>query len=682
MVHFRYFLLILFSFYSQVNQALVFNQPYDKKNPHQKILTRVLSEPASHFDPQEAYDSTSVYLVEQIYERLYYYPYLTQNYELEPLLAEKLPQIQFFNQSGKEISPRSKEPIVKAIYTIPIKKNIFYQPHPAFCHHDDLKRCQGQRREMIAEDFVYAFKRTANKKVDSPIISLLSRYVEGYQEYIEQAQTFKNISGVRARDRYTLEITTKGYYAQFIYWLSMCLLSPIPYEADIYYQKKDDKDAWRIYSIGTGPYMLFDNHYHQKMRMIKNPNYRQVYFTPPNGIEKEYILNQGKRLPLTETIDYYYEKETIPRWNKFLQGYYDFSTIPSESFEKLVWRGSDGQYHLSQQLERAGARIKNNYQFNISGIAFNMNDRVLGTYSEKNRLLRQAISIAFDYLEYINIFQNAYSKEAQGPLPQPLLDKERLNGFNSYIFNQIDGKVFRKDIQYAKYLLKKAGYPNGIDPITQKPLVLSMDVESGGRPYEKAIFSWYRKQLQKLGIQLNLRENDKNRMNYLRNHGLFQMTDYAWTADYPDSENFFMLFYSKNSSKNFYGPNVSNYSNPEYDEYFEKLQTFLSPPEKRATEKRLYQILIKDCVWVWGNHMQNLYLFYNWVDPVKNSPFISGLLQYYQVHPALRVQQLVQRNQAQFLPLILFLSGIFLLILPFVFEWKKYNSSLAKRIGQ
>jgi oligopeptide transport system substrate-binding protein len=675
----RYLSVFFLQLISLSSFALVLNQPYEDNLSGKKILNRTLSEYPLTLDPHEAYDSQNSYLVEQIYESLYHYPYLVKNYELKPLLAKELPHLKFLNKENKEIIDLKHEVIDKTVYTIPIRSQIYYQPHPVFCKNVILNDCK-VKREMTADDFVYAFKRTSNKNVNSPIVSLLSRYVVGYKVFLENPQQVKDISGVRALDRYTLEITTYGYYSQFIEWLARCLLSPIPFEVDDYYQKIDDKSIWFRYSIGTGPFMLFDNQGYLRLRYLKNPHYREVFYKVPDDANPKYLINQGKRLPMLDMVDYYLEKEPIPKWNKFLQAYYDFSTIPSEALEKVVWMEANGQYRLSPELDKYQIKLHHSSNFGLSGIAFNMQDPILGGNAEKSRLLRQAISIAFDYMEYINIFSNSYTKEAMGPIPTPLLKQEQINGFNPYIFDKVNDKVVRKRIEEAKDLLSKAGYHNGVDPKTKQPLVLTLDVASTGKPFEKAIFSWYRKQLLKLGIHLNVRENDRNRLDFLHNHGLYQMTDHGWYADYPNTENFFMLFYSKNSKKKFFGPNISNYSNPEYDANFEKLQGYLDKDERIKIENKLYQIIIKDCVWIWGENPQSLFLHYQWVDPIKYAPFFSGVLQYFNIHPEQRQKEIVKRNQAQFLPFILLIMGLMIFILPFILEWRRMNKSKAKRM--
>ena len=47
----------------------------------------------------------------------------------------------------------------------------------------------------------------------------------------------------------------------------------------------------------------------------------------------------GRPLPFVDRVEMRFEKESIPVFTKFLQGYYDRSRIPKESFDKAASGG-------------------------------------------------------------------------------------------------------------------------------------------------------------------------------------------------------------------------------------------------------------------------------------------------------------------------------------------------------
>ena len=102
-------------------------------------------------------------------------------------------------------------------------------------------------------------------------------------------------------------------------------------------------------------------------------------------------------------------------------------------------------------------------------------------------------------------------------------------------------------IDEAKKLLAEAGYPDGRDAKTGKPLVVNFDYQQSATPGVKALLDWYTKQFAKIGVQLEVRATDYNRFQDKVNKGSIQIIFWGWLADYPDAENFLFLLFGPNS---------------------------------------------------------------------------------------------------------------------------------------
>ncbi|NDH08639.1 MAG: hypothetical protein EBY16_03310 [Gammaproteobacteria bacterium] len=668
-------LYFLSFFYSQILFAIPQNFPFAPPKEHVKIGYRAAYDYPDNFDPLRAYDEESNFYLAQIYESLYNIDYATDDFKITPMLAEKMPEIRFYNKDNQEISIDDIAHVEKTVYRIPIRHGIYYSPNPYLCTKDKVKTCR-LRREVHAGDFVYAISRVSHPNIQSPFISILNKHLYHFNEYYQQ--TTKNskyqndilADSIRAIDDYTLEITIKGYYAQWMGWLRMLIFSPIPPEIGNIYDKSKDQVHWAKYSIGTGPMMFSGEENVQKIRLIKNPNYRSKYLNTRSGLQK---------LPMLDEIQFFVEKEAIPRWSKFLQGYYDLTSIPAESFETSIQISPEGGFSISAKLKKQGIQLRSFSSMSSYSIAFNTLDPVIGGNKKSARLLRQAISIVLDYQEFLAIFFNGRGTLAQGPVPPELLSPHYRDNYNSYVYQKIGDRILNRPLSDAKALMRQAGFPNGIDKITNHHLRLNLDVETRGLPEERAKFEWFRKQFAKIGIQLNIVENDINRYKQKTRNGRYQMVFFGWNADYPDPENFLMLFYGKNAQFKNQGPNYSNFQNQEYDDLFDQLQHTHHQNDKETLIYRMLEILKFQCVSVWGSFGVTLYLTQKWVDPVKHSPFTLGLMQYVNIHPNMREKAWTVWNQIQVLPFIFSIVMLILIVLPFVLQWWRLKKTKALR---
>lgn len=91
------------------------------------------------------------------------------------------------------------------------------------------------------------------------------------------------------------------------------------------------------------------------MVLQKNPNFREEYY-PSIGSDEDqklgYLNNAGKRIPFIEKAIFTLEKESIPRWNKFLQGYYDNSVIGADSFDQAIHTNRYGKAELTPEMQK------------------------------------------------------------------------------------------------------------------------------------------------------------------------------------------------------------------------------------------------------------------------------------------------------------------------------------------
>ena len=713
-------IILIFSLWMPA-QATVWNSPYTEEQSKENVLFTVFSLPYKYFDPVISYSKRESAILSQIYEPVVGYNYLKRPYTLEPLTLTQMPSIVYLDKHNVEVNESSSS-LAYSVYTFSLQKNIAYQNHPSFVKDKNASLHYGQldsealrsidsindfeqtaSRTLRASDYVYAIKRMAVRQNHSPVLDIIQLYVLGLEKFsqkiskIAEAQKADNayldlrdypIEGVKVLDEHTFSITLKGKYPQFLYWMSMNFFAPIPWEADLFYQQKGlikKNITLNTFPVGTGAYYLAENNPSKRLKLLANPNYHAVFYPSLSAEEiikskvpKEMLRDAGKKLPFIKEVVYSLEKESIPLWNKFLQGYYDASGISSEAFDQAVQVSSIGEMGLSEEMATKGINLKSSIEPSIFYLAFNMTDPIVGGYSEKAKKLRQAISIAQNEEEYISIFNNERGVPAQSPIPPEIFGHlSGQEGTNPVVYDWKNSERVRKSLDQAKKLLAEAGYPKGISQKTGKALVLNYDTTASG-PDDRALMDWRRKQFAKLGIQLVIRGTDYNRFQDKVRLGKTQLFSWGWSADYPDPENFLFLLYGANASvkTNGTGVNAANYSNPAYDKLFDEIKVMKNTPLRLEKIKQMIAIVQKDAPWVWGFHPKSLSLYHAWFKNVLPHAMSDATLKYKRIDASLRQEKQEAWNQAVVWPLLLLIVFFILMVYPLYRAYQKQQKAV------
>ncbi len=669
----------------------MWNNPYPAPDDGKNILYSSFSERPKHLDPVRAYSSDEYGFIAQIYEPPLQYHFLKRPYQLIPLTTDAMPEVRLLDLKGNQLSDGAPvSEVAFSEYTFRIEPGILYQPHPAFAkdedgryRYHDLTPQQIEKihtlgdfpytgtRELGADDYVLQIKRLANPALHSPIAGVMAEYIVGFAELskaITEAEAATGVgghvdlrelplTGVEIVDRYTWRIRVKGKYPQFLYWQAMPFFAPMPWEAERFYaqaglEEKNITLDW--YPVGTGPFMLAENNPNLRMVLERNPNFHGESYPAegePGDAAEGLLEDAGRPLPFVDKAVYSLEKESIPRWNKFLQGYYDNSGITSDSFDQAIQFTAQGEAALTDSMRARGIGLSTSVQTSSYYMGFNMLDDVLGGDSERARMLRRAISIAVDFEEFISIFLNGRGIPSQGPIPPGIFGHhEGQAGINPYVYDWVDGRVRRKPLSVARGLLREAGYAEGIDQRTGRPLLVHFEAVGSG-PDDKARLNWIRKQFEKLGIQLVVRATDYNRFREKMLKGTSEIFFWGWNADYPDPENFLFLLYGPNAKAKFNGENASNYRNPQFDRLFEKMKNMDNTSERQAVIDKAVDVVRRDAPWLWGFHPLSFSLHHSWYYNVKPNLMANNTLKYKRIDVAAREELREEWNQPVLWPI-------------------------------
>ena len=678
------------------------NDPYPAEDRTANTLYSAFSERPKHLDPVQSYSSNEITFTAQIYAPPLQYHYLKRPFELMPQSAIEVPTPRYLDAAGRVLPADAPDAaIAVSVYEIRLKPGMRYQPHPAFARRADGTLRYGNlthadlagvfelsdlgeigTREVRAEDFVYQIKRLAHPRLHSPIFGLMADYIVGLKAYGATLQAFDvelakqgrkdawidlrehPLQGVEVVDDLTFRVTLQGRYPQFVYWLAMPFFAPIPHEVDRFYAQpglieKNITLDW--YPVGSGPYMLSVNDPNRQMVLERNPNfYGETY--PEVGEAEDraagLLEDAGKPIPFIDRAVYSLEKEQIPYWNKFLQGWYDASGISSDAFDQAVQVGGGGQVMLTREMRDKGIDLKTAVAPSTFYMGFNMLDPVVGGESERSRKLRRAISIAVDYEEFVTIFTNGRGIAAHGPIPPGIFGyRDGPSGINPYVYEWVNGQPRRKSIDEARRLMAEAGYRNGNDDETGVPLVLYLDATARG-PDDKARLDWLRKQFAKLDVNLVVRATDYNRFQEKVRKGNAQIFYWGWNADYPDPENFLFLLHGAQGKVQFHGENAANWVNAEFDQLFERMKNMDSGPERQQIIDQMVEIARRDAPWLWGLHPKEYGLAHTWVHNRKPNQIANNLLKYQRIDPQLRAQLRQRWNPPVLWPIAALVTGL------------------------
>ena len=669
------------------------NNPYPAAESGRNILYSSFTERPKHLDPVQSYSANEYAFISNIYQPPLQYHYLKRPYELVPFGAGEMPAIAYYDKTGKALADNvAANEVAYSEYTVRVKPGVLYQPHPALAAdaagkpvylgltREDLKNRytlgdfeKTGTRELVAADYVHQIKRLAHPQLHSPVLGLMGDYIVGLKALAaELGRTAKalpkggtldltrfELEGARVINRHTYVVRVNGKYPQFMYWLAMPFFAPIPPEAERFYSQpgmteKNITLDW--YPVGSGPYMLTVNNPNRKMVLERNPHYKgEVYPSVGEAGDAEagLLRDAGKALPLIDKVVFSLEKEQIPYWNKFLQGYYDASGISSDTFDQAIQFTGQGDVVLSDEMRERGIKLQTSPEPSVFYLGFNLLDPQVGGYTDRARKLRQAITIAIDQEEFISIFQNGRGLPSQGPIPPGIFGyRTGEQGINAYVYDWSGGEARRKSIESARKLLAEAGYPNGRDPQTGQPLLVHLDTTATGVG-AKSRLDWYTKQFEKIGVQLVVRATDYNRFQDKIRKGAVQLYFLGWNADYPDPENFLFLLHGAQGKVKHHGENASNYENAEFDRLFDDMKHMPNGPERQAIIDRMVEILRKDAPWVWSFFPVQYTLRHSWLHNSKPNPLANNSLKYQRLEPAAREQKRDAWNDPVLWPLAL-----------------------------
>ncbi|MDX9750972.1 MAG: ABC transporter substrate-binding protein [Flavobacteriales bacterium] len=395
--------------------------------------------------------------------------------------------------------------------------------------HDHPAFPGGTGRRATAHDVRYSLERLRDPRTASPGRWVLDPVLPGAE-------------GVHAPDDSTVVIRLAAPYPPFLGLLTMVYASVVPREA-----VRHEGGRWRQRPVGTGPFRFF--HWEEGVKLVlhKHPRYHQRDA-------------EGRPLPYLDAVAVSFVKDRNAEFLSLVKGELDMMSGTDGAFlgELLDPLGRVREKYAHRvRTERSPALATDYLGFLIEGSA--------GTPWHDHRV-RAAVALAIDRERIITGLYNGIGTPARGILP-PGMPGAAPGGQHH-------------DPNRARQLLAEAGHPEGrgLPPLTVA--VTSAYLE---------MCEMIQHQLAAVGIKLVVDVLPLSTHKDGTANGDFRFFRKNWIADHPDAENFLMLFTTANRTPA--GPNYTRFSDPLYDDLYQRALRTTDPGERTATYARMDSII-------------------------------------------------------------------------------------------
>jgi peptide/nickel transport system substrate-binding protein len=551
----------------------------------QKVLHVAFVAPENGFDPQASSDLYSNYVNRAMFDPLYKYDRLARPYKIVPNTAAALPEI-----SADGLT-----------WTIRIKPGIYFSDDPAF---------KGKKRELVAEDYVYSFKRLIDPRLRSNNAQILDDRLVGAKAAIDEARKTgafdydARLEGAQAIDRYTLRLKLTYPAYDLLTDLNSSATSAVAREVVAAY---GDGSGWVMeHPVGTGPYRLAEWRRGQKIVLEASPTFRDVRYPESTQPEDRAIeaKMRGKKLPVIGRIEISIIEESIPRLIAFDKGELDYITVPTDLVQKVL----DGD-KLKPELAARGIVLGRGVQPSVVYTYFNMEDPVVGGYTNDKIALRRAISMAYNNEDEIKVIRLGQAMPATQPIPPNVVGHDP----------DFKGGI-RYDVAGAKALLDKFGYvdkdgdgwrdlPDG------KPLKLTLasDPSAIYRQFDEL----WKKSMDAVGIRIEFTKQKFPDTLKQGVAGQLQMWGLANSNTNDNGSGFLDLLYGPHKGMS----NLGRFDLPEFNALYDRAKKMPNSPERVKLYREMSKLVVAYAPWVLHTYRLENIIVHPWVLGYKYDTF-------------------------------------------------------------
>jgi ABC-type transport system substrate-binding protein len=527
----------------------------------QKVLRYAFLIAETTFDPPQITDLYSRTVSTGIFEAPLEYEFLAKPVRMRPNTAAEMPAVSADFKT----------------FTFRLKPGTYFAEDAAF---------KGQRRELVAEDYVYSIKRHYDPRWKSGGLYLFENAkILGLSELRQKLMAEKKpfdydapVEGLRALDRYSFQIRLAEPEPRFLQlFTDGSLTGAVAREVvETYGDKIGD------HPVGTGPYRLTEWRRSSRIVLSKNPGYREVLYDehPPEGdarLQAAATRLKGRRLPMLDQVVISIIEEPQPRWLSFINEEQDvLDQLPADFAEKVIPNN-----RLAPNLAKRGIQMVRYPRADVAVSYFAMENPVVGGYTPAKVALRRAISLAVDVDREIRLVRRGQAIPAQGVIapqtwPYDPKFKSEMSDFS---------------LARAKALLDLHGYVDRDgDGWREQPDGSPLELEYATDPAQerRQLAEQWQRNMSALGIRISFKIAKWPEQLKASRAGKLMMWGVGWSAAAPDADTFLSLGYGPNKGQ----ANHARFDLPAFNTLYEKQRTMSDGPERAAVMAEANKLMV------------------------------------------------------------------------------------------
>jgi ABC-type transport system substrate-binding protein len=561
-----------------------------------KVLRYAFSVAETGFDPPQLSDLYSRVITAHIFESPLTYDHLARPYELKPRTAAAMPEVSDDFRS----------------FVFHIRPGTTFSDDPAF---------KGQRRELVAQDYVYSLKRVYDPKVKSPQHSTLEEEgIIGLRELRDEALNGKpfeydrEVEGLRATGRYTLTVRLREPRPRHLYnWAAADVFGAVAREVVETYG-----DKIMEHPVGTGPFRLAEWRRSSRIVLERNPNYREhLYDAQPNAddAQGQALLQRfkGRRLPMIDRVEIAIIEEVQPRWLSFLNGEQDFmERLPNEFVNQAVPGGK-----LAPHLAKRGVQAMVVPAADTYMTMFNMEDPLIGGYTPDKVALRRAMSLGYDAKREIQLVRRGQAIAAQSIVP-PLTF-----GYRPELRTELGNFSMAR----AKALLDMYGYTDRDgDGWREQPdgSALVLELNSQSDQLSRQLDEIWKKNMDALGLKAMIKVNQWPENLKAARAGKYMIWRVGSLASTPDGQGALERAYGPSTGK----ANFVRFRLDAFDKLYDQMKLVPDGAQRQALIDQANRLLVAYMPMRFSVHRIFTDLAYPWLVGYRRPPFWQDWWQY------------------------------------------------------